>query len=65
MNDDVINKPFLSICIQLFNRHETVVELLKDIPVRSDIEILVYDFSTDIWTTKDGEKYDTNGNRVQ
>ena len=26
---------------------------------------MTYDFSTDIWTTKDGEKYDTNGNRVQ
>ena len=48
VSNDAINKPFLSICIQLFNRHETVVELLKDIPVRSDIEILVYDFSTDI-----------------
>ena len=48
MNNDKINRPFISVCIQLFNRHETVVELLKDIPVRSDIEILVYDFSTDI-----------------
>jgi len=48
VNKDIINKPFISICIQVFNRHETVVELLKNVPVRSDIEILVYDFSTDI-----------------
>ena len=26
---------------------------------------MTYDYSTNIWTTKDGFKYDTNGNIVQ
>jgi hypothetical protein len=39
--------PLLSICVQVFNRHETLMVLLEDLPSCSQYEVVVYDFSTD------------------
>lgn len=61
----VKNSTLISICIQIFNRHDTVVELFEHMPKRSDIEVLVYDFSTENETAQKNAAFFQNNPRVQ
>lgn len=50
----------LSICIQVFNRHDTLIELVESLDELPDVEILIADFSTKQEIREKNERYLSN-----